>query len=377
MVKLRSTLSYGSRVVFNGAWTDNSAGYNSQDALIVSVNNVPGVDHPFLSEHFTRVGCLFEGKRSPAEWFHYHSGFYSFDIPYSGKAPTPNGAMFDSLLARTNPANAKILLPVFWAELRDIPEMIFRGGLIADLIGRRKSFRHLIRDGNTRDLASANLAIQFGWAPFVSDLLALARFTETVEKRKKYFKKLKEKGLRSRINLGSGSEAIAGSVSLHSDLGISVSSTYTGTKSWRQWGVVHWVADGPAFPQSDADLRRRLLGLSLDQVPLNVWNALPWTWLTDYFSNVGDMLKSGNRSVATPRGGSIMTQLTSQVEVEPVIAPTWYCTGGKMKKWMNARKVISEVSTLPSFAAIPSLTGGQLSILGSLAVMKNPKVTNL
>ena len=180
-----------------------------------------------------------------------------------------------------------------------------------------RNWRQYVRSSlRTRDLATANLAFQLGWAPLLGDLAKLARFQDAVDKRRKeILNATKRGGYRRRIRIGSASDTIPAGSGQTANFGSFASfpvDQTSGIRTAKAWAVMKWKNTSPntGIPTKDDDLRPYLLGIHPSNVLQNVWEALPWSWLIDYFSGIGDLLAAGNHHAATPLGGSVMTTST-------------------------------------------------------------------
>ena len=118
-----------------------------------------------------------------------------------------------------------------------------------------------------------------------------------------------------------------------------------------------------------------MLGLNAANVTLNIWNALPWSWLIDYFANVSDYLGANQigRSAVASRA-CIMTHRRINYTHGAVIGKPGKLSGqltlspGSVLSEQKTRTIVSP-PVLPTIQ-IPALSGHQLSILGSLAVLR-------
>ena len=328
----------------------------SEDRLITSVGTNPGGENPFQSEHRTLLGSIGQALSQPpsGKFFTEPWGPSTFGSGTYSQAPNVswNAA---NLWARTNPTRPVILLPVFWAEIRDVPRLIRDAGRAI----RRKS-----------DLNEDNLAVQFGAAPLVRDLWTLYKFQASVAKRKKEFEKnSSKKGYKHRIGLGTTSYLGSknGFANFGSYRNFSINFTEQATK--RSWAVMHWRPTSPntGLPSNDDDLSRYLKGYHPSQILINLWEGLPWTWLIDYFTNIGDVLAAGNHYALTPNGGSVMTMNTTIGQHKLYSSGNDILTAGVVRVTSRGRAPASNASVT---AFLPSLTAGQLSILGSLSVLR-------
>jgi hypothetical protein len=193
-----------------------------------------------------------------------------------------------------------------------------------------------------------------------------------VDRRRREIDKLYSgRGLRRRISLDSGGGRAATRTQFASFGGFTnVAVSLEGTTHFERWAVVKWKPTRPSvLPPSDGELRAHLLGLHLSHILENVWEALPWTWLIDYFTNIGDVIQAGNHYIATPAGGTVMTRSTTMYTHREYTFSSGRCrlTPASLRYEQKRREVIGS----PVLSAqLPNLTTGQLSILGSLAILR-------
>lgn len=288
-----------------------------------------------------------------------------------------NGPAAARLLANTNPTRPDIQLPVFILELRDIPKMIEHAGALLLRLRRGRPRFGLRPD---QEAASALLAYNFGWAPLIGDLKKLVSFSDLTAKRMKEFDRLYSgPGLKRRMNLDTAYSQPHGFTYGVAGPNPGNSVTAQGLSRTIVWGTVRWKPtpaplNSPLRVPPPSDVRRHVLGLSAANITANVWEALPWSWLIDYFVNVGDVLaaKQG-RSVATPSLPCIMRKSTTYNYGPSMFFPQNALgegiTFGDMRQQYEKkeRNVVSGGSIFGSFS---DLSGRQLSILGALASLK-------
>nr|UJQ84975.1 MAG: putative maturation protein [Leviviridae sp.] len=188
-----------------------------------------------------------------------------------------------AMLAKTNPSRPTVSVPNFISELRDLPGMLRGDGL------RLFSSNGRINRTSQR-IASAYLAGSFGWGPLISDLLKMIDFSSEVEKTlKKLQKTYRVQGLNSKFDFGTNSGSVTTPWSTdYSDYG-----SQTWLQSVQVWGSVRWKADSdlPLSPEGQLRLAQQITyGLSL--TPKQLWDAIPWSWFIDWFTNIGDLLQA-------------------------------------------------------------------------------------
>lgn len=344
------------------------------DDLVVTTDANKGGENPFLVVKRTLSGSQLT-QLPPVNPYSYVTipGPSSFCDANLAQAPQPSWTEAN-LWARTNPTRPAIQLPVFWLEIREIPDMVRQAGRF---LKHARNWRQYVRRGSeSRDLATANLAFQFGWQPLLGDLYKLASFQDAVEKRRNEISKATARGgYRRRIGLGGSTTSISGSGFLNFGSYANFAMAWKGSSSSNAWAVLKWkpTSGGPGLPTKDDDLRQYLLGLHLSQQLANVWEALPWSWLIDYFSNIGDSLQAGNHHVATPAGGSVMCTVTSSATHPPSGSTGVILSGGTLTQVRKYRTPLGGVG-IDQIARIPNLGPGQLSILGSLALIRGRRI---
>lgn len=276
-------------------------------------------------------------------------------IPSIPGSPT-NGEAATKLLAITNPSRPVVSIPNFVYELREFPKLLKIEG-----------------DNLLQKAGSANLNYHFGWAPLIGDLTKLLSFSDHVSKREKELKALFTSGLRRKRQLFNESGSESGYNGLNSWL-IRMGAFYTATSTEKVWGYVEWFPTGPTRPQTASEMRalarQAVLGLTLDLS--TAWEAIPWSWLVDWCSNVGDYLTATRNTVGASHGpvyimrtrkGESIWEVPKGGDVD--LFPGGYPTVKRTR--IQKSRTRSE----PSISAqLPYLSLRQLSILGSIGVTR-------
>lgn len=204
-------------------------------------------------------------------------------LPYHAKA-----------FALAKPTNPLTDLGVFLGELRDL------GGLF------HASLQSL------KDIANYYLSIEFGWKPLLRDIMSW--FTKCIKLDEQFRWLIRNNGKPVRRRVDLLSDNVSGVLSTITSIGITrntyvdwpgrsplVSSwgrqiTWTKqTKVWASGEFIFYLGD-VTLPSTEAYLKHGLLGLRL--TPAVVWNLIPWSWLFDWFTNVGDVLDALSEQVA-------------------------------------------------------------------------------
>ncbi len=326
-----------------------------------------GLDNPLKIDHFSNLVSPLNGRldTSPTAWRAYGS-WQIPGQPVRGHVSVPNlptiGASATELLAKTNPGRAEVSLPVFIAEMRDLPHAVKSIKHIGDQLLKKKVPK-------TRDVAGQLLSWEFGWRPLLSDLRKITQFGDHVAKRTKEVERLYSKGgLKRRLTLFEGSATETKNLTPESRLGTLVTVQEERTTSVIRWGTTRWKPTSlpPKGPHGyERQAIQAVFGLSLQAE--DVWNIVPWTWLVDWTTNVGDYLAAhANRIPCKPTLPNIMTRRTTNIG--------WKRTNSN---WIRGGEGVASFDTLEraqSFgtveAYLPFLSSRQLSILGSLAITR-------
>lgn len=348
-------------------------------------SGIPGLrDQAFSVTHNVVSNAIWNKPISVAPT---NKAFADWTPDYFGRNPSvahltdpsrpTNAVLAVQAMSRTNPSRAKVDLPVSLLELRELPDLLLDTGL---RILRAKS---IPRSKRTKHVAKTNLEVQFGWLPLVGDFFKLLSFQEDVAKRLALFKKIQDKGslLRKvRLYAGSVSDSPMTNVVTNSSPGwANVNHTLVNRSTKRQvWGYVRWT---PSADFSDKEIytpgvlyskaAETVLGLHIDAV--TAWEALPWSWLADWFGNIGDWL-SAHRSVvpiipSTPRICETTTSTYSYSNT--ATNGVGMAAGVHTPVITTITKTRTIQSALLPSAAMPVLTGRQASILASLYVLRS------
>jgi len=261
-------------------------------------------------------------------------------------------------LARTNPNKPNVDIVQNVLELGDIPRTIKVYG--ETLIEK---------------LAENYLRYQFGIKPIVKDISRLINFTELVNRKLDILKKLQDaKGYRKTVTLDKLSASQTNTnIILQSEGAYFVDTFETiGRRSIR--GHVRWLPVGDFSKYSQAEMsalaKRAVLGLEANLS--GIWEGIPWSWLIDWYTNVGDLLmQTRNLIPVTCDSLTIIRQTESVSTTHRIEGGGLGINPGTVRKIRKERYPAS--ATLD--AHLPLLTADQMGILASLLVMKHKYVS--
>jgi len=269
-------------------------------------------------------------------------------------------------IADANPNSPALDLPLFLFELREFPRML------------RDLGRVLERKLKPSDVPGGYLAYKFGWAPLIKDAISLMSLSQEISRRIEFLNESKRKERYSRtLNDSTVQNYVA-----PADLLIQSATSPTRSLTVRRRTEYrHKVWYSARLEMDDAD-RAELLALLRDDGPARtffllglshvsastLWNALPWSWLSDYLVNVGDFLEAGSGAIRFQlRDFNIMShqriaETTDEVVRNNLGSVAWQPHLSVVEA--KRRRVSSAPS--PRLALRPFLTGGMQANLVAL-----------
>jgi hypothetical protein len=229
----------------------------------------------------TNTGVIYEGTR-------FNDGFIS-TFPNAGpSAPTMTAAesqaskrWYSQVQDACQAFQGGVALGELGETLRMIksPAKAFRNGLDS-FLGAAKKHRRRRGPDRMKAVADTWLEYVYGWAPLINDIDDAMNY---LHKRQKQL----ESPTRTITANGEGREVI---ITVHSRGGQG-SKTFaqvrtTASRKVRYRGAIFTEQQNPQLftPKS--------LGVSLDDFVPTAWELMPWSFLIDYFTNIGDILQA-------------------------------------------------------------------------------------
>lgn len=283
-------------------------------------------------------------------------------------------------LARTNPSRPNVDVWNFLYELKDVPQMIFQVGNLMRKYGTNPA-KNWPRNKPeiVRDVGNAYLGWTFGWEQMGRDLMGLLDFIGRVDQRAKELDRLMSGSLRRRATLidtvipFTKTNAFYCGPLYQSTVRVTLNMAY----ARKLWVRVQYAPTSATFKLLGSDRRELARSLVFGHRPdiSTVWNAIPWTWLIDWFSTAGDFFAANRNTLGlTVSDIAIMREsyvkMTSSELVNPLSDSVF--TENKNFFWRKRARV--KYSGGPVITAyVPYLDTRNWSILSALAAKYLPR----
>lgn len=197
-------------------------------------------------------------------------------------------------------------------ELKDLP------GMIKGLFHIPRNSRRLRYEKRTLSLAGVSdvtLAIDFGWLPLLSDCVSLYQTQKQLAATIRQLKRDNGRPVRRRVELKNHWEDSKTVLTRGTDPygtylepkfitncyadGDWELSSHRITKVWASGQFRSWLPDKGELSddQWSTEIAKRLYGLKIPS-PSVIYKAMPWSWLIDWFGNVGDNMANLDTNVA-------------------------------------------------------------------------------
>lgn len=294
--------------------------------------------------------------------------------------PWNSASAYDNAIIKSLQVDHQELdLPLFLFELRDFPRML------------RDLGRVLKGDFAPSTVPGGYLAYKFGWAPLVSDLMSLLSLAGSFENRINYLLRI-QNGVGKRISrkLHTEERVEKGPSAWYNDVVKYQKVSDIKTTVWFTCRIgdldddviesllVLYRRARSGDGNAQQTVAKALTGLRVNREKIStVWNAIPWSWLIDYFISIGDFIEAYNAVLPfKPRDVCLMYKTEALTQYE-LIEKGYYLNRiyteleyfpGECKYLQQER--YPRDALRPRVRLTPFLTGGQMSILGALLSSK-------
>jgi hypothetical protein len=363
----------GSATWYDGVLNPAESSYSTWETCNDVIGNRNG-PNPFYLERNSNLWWFARGRMRENGFGWKYNGYAKTGGVMAHNAPTTpepsDESAITQALAHTNPSRPYVDLPVFAYELKDLPGLMKYYAEIG-----YKQFR----DRPIQELGGLYLQHEYGVKAFFRDLFRMMDFQKATERRLREFK-----------NLRDGKSGLGRTSTVWSDKSSSIHYEYltplyqegnvviiTVRTDRRKWLSLRWTASEDFQSLSDTQLLDRMMKVMFGLEPsfATIWEAMPWSWMIDWYSNIGDVYAASRNSVgAVASDICIMKSTVSGLDCS--MAPT----GSAQTTWCNAKgnrrnAVILTRTPIGSSTpkldfSMPFMNGHQLSILSAIVAQR-------
>lgn len=314
-----------------------------------------GVGGPWSLNKIRTDRGIHDGRVNVTGGYYIYSNCPTGGAPFSSATSVSfsDTSSASGLAADTNPSRPEVDLPVSIAELGDLPKLVWKTG-----------------SSLAKDLAKANLSVEFGLKPLISDVKNLLDFQGHADRRLSELSSLTKHGGSHHHRVICDRTFTDPAVNAGS-LGVNHGTLwYQKGGMVRRWVCVRWVPDHdprtsvPDKP-SRAAAMRAVLGGTIDSS--TVWNAMPWTWLIDWYADFGSYLAAKRNIVGYKVGQAYTMHHWETQTIHWRVGGQGSYTPPFFKRVSKSR---SSNTLLSPSAQVPLMSARQLGILASLTVLK-------
>lgn len=288
----------------------------------------------------------------------------NWDDRYSswGDAATAVQSYIPSGYKKTRPGNPQASLGQFLIELRDIPRIPLSGGIFG--VSKRPGkygFRtiqvqrfqdipgQLLKNlTSLKNLGSEYLNVVFGWKPLLSDLRKMFYLWQNVDKQMAQIIRENGKGIDRRATIEEDTSVVMSDPVVYNTPFVNVYGsvpafpTFVGTTEYRTieysytrvWYMAKYQYYIPDVGSSLWNARARAALFGALPTPELLWEVLPWSWLVDWFTNVGDIYSN-----ISPNAVDNLVSLYSYTMKHVKTVTSWHatvsCTRGDGEVWFH------------------------------------------
>jgi hypothetical protein len=294
----------------------------------------------------------------------------------TGSEPAFDGSSWGPMAyKRMKPTKPLFDLALSIGEIKDLPKMLFR-------------LKEMFDINNLKQLGNYHLALQFGWMSLLRETKATVEFQQKISERLKWLLRHNGKPVRRKVILAeSSTEPVISSGSAYGALNPVLSTqfyrkvpeyqlkTWDETKIWASARFRYHLPPGPRDVEWTKKMMYKLYGARPS--PATVYNLIPWSWLIDYFSNLGDIIDNLDVGVADRLAADyfyLMSETSRNRRQEaigyfwdPALNPITVSTTSSAKRFRKTRLKGDPFG----FGSNPNdLSAMQLSILGALGLSR-------
>lgn len=350
----------------HGRFTNTPVGPDTEyTSYVGKVSDIigPGDNAPFRVDTFSVAGGVinkpFTGFFS--SWFNnyvcdYCQGLWT-GIDHLGVDTMGTVEAATRGAARTNPSRSTVDVPAELAQIHQLPDIIRQAG--QNEFGR---------------VGGANLGYQFGVRPIINDINSLGNMQQQIASRTAELMRAESQGgIKRTVVVDAGSAQEIRNTFLQTD-GLFIRENVNWWTGETVKVHARWIPDGSYAPLRQQDreyvlMRRALRAITGGTIDgATAWELIPWSWLVDYFGNVGEYFAASRNIVGLVLSDvAVMRHTVTRVEFGGITGSDFGFSSFS-GRWETKTRKTSFVA--PTLSSESFLNGNQMGILASLAATR-------
>jgi hypothetical protein len=276
------TLTHGSYTPAEEFITDSIGKLKRPDGSI-SPSELEKTDYirqPFFLNKSSGNSWRFQGRLCYESYLPGTEGY----LPRSNSTRLAQNTQYAAqLIAATHPFRSEFSVPIAIKEMVDLSTLF-----------------KISTESFAQYVGSSYLAYRFGWVSFVRDIKVLHGITKALESRIRELNSLSMKGgLRRKVDLDEWAQrGKTLDITIHSAYSTIIKADREYHRSIKTWGSIRWkLHDHVVLPTDSLERFNLAVQTIFDLGELDgptAWGVIPWSWLIDYFVNLGDVLQSNH-----------------------------------------------------------------------------------
>jgi hypothetical protein len=222
---------------------------------------------------------------------------------------------------------------------------------------------------NPKEPAKDWLNYNFGWRPLVADARAIANISSYSSKRMRRIDDWNS-GKRSSSAWVASLKGSSQSSGWY-DSNTSSNGLRSTTVEQESWLSANFTLSSEYYEALRQDRGQQILqALGADLSISHLWNAMPWSWLVDWFADIGNVIEANsNRFGFQFKNGSVMTHTKIETSIKKTSGPSLSECGPVIRH--TEYKQRTHASTLDGYVGFMNfMDPSRLATLSSLAVTR-------
>lgn len=297
-----------------------------------------------------------------------------------GGNPLPNhlsSGFMDPMTAirMMNPGEPLVDIPNFLFELKDFPRMLKHAEGRAKSLAKaskaniRSDVERYMR--HPRNPAEDWLNYQFGWRPFINDLVSLSGLSKSIADKYAALQRSLNQGYASRhAELGTVSQqSTSTGVHLSFSSAPTIQGTRVATTTTHKWAAARFRANPAVYrhlTNNEAMGQLAKAALGLDVSLTHVWDVMPWSWLVGWFTDVSGIIHTRANRFGWSLVQACVCTHTSLITTSTPINTFGLSAGTDRRVAERKSRTLVSPSGLPTWRS-NYLSAGQLTTLAALS----------